>query len=220
MPKGIYQHKPLSMEARLKLKGRVAWNKGKKGVQIAWNKGIKIDRQKFPTMGHFLKHSEETKQKISEVKKENPTRYWLGKKTSKEHKEKLSKAHFGKNIGNQNGFKKGQTPWNKNRKKFIPSEKHWNWKGGITPENHKIRTSLEMKLWRKTNMERDCFSCLKCKQIGGSLQVHHINNFADFLELRTSIENGVTFCKNCHKEFHKKYGKKNNTREQLQDFLN
>lgn len=220
MPKGIYQHKPLSDEARLKLKGRIAWNKGKKGLQVAWNKGIKIDRQKFSTMGHFLKHSEEAKRKMSESCLKNPSRYWLGKKTSKKHKENLSKAHIGKNIGNNNGFKKGQSPWNKGKKNFILPEKHWNWKGGITPENHKIRMSFEMKYWRKSVFARDIFTCQKCWQVGGKIQAHHINNFADFSELRTSIENGITFCKEHHKEFHKIYGKKNNTKEQLREFLN
>lgn len=68
-------------------------------------------------------------------------------------------------------------------------------------------------------MERDNFTCQKCKIQGGKLEIHHINNFADFEELRTAISNGITFCKNCHKEFHKKYGIKNNTKEQLYEIL-
>ncbi len=94
-----------------------------------------------------------------------------------------------------------------------------NWKGGITSENERIRKSIEYKLWRKAVLERDNFICQKCNQRGGILFSHHINNFADYPELRTSIENGIIFCKNCHQEFHKIYGKKNNTREQLKEFL-
>jgi hypothetical protein len=45
------------------------------------------------------------------------------------------------------------------------------------------------------------------------------NNFAEFPELRTSIENGITLSEKAHKEFHKKYGFRNNTKEQLQEFL-
>jgi len=93
------------------------------------------------------------------------------------------------------------------------------WKGGVTPENEKYRKSLEIKLWRKSCMERDSFTCQKSGQKGGDLEVHHINNFADFPELRTSIENGITLSKQEHKNFHKKYGYKKNTKEQLIEFL-
>jgi len=37
---------------------------------------------------------------------------------------------------------------------------------------------------------------------------------------RTSIDNGITLSKEVHKEFHKRYGIKNNTREQLEEFIN
>lgn len=32
----------------------------------AWNKGVKVDKQKYPKMGHYRKHSEDTKKKMSE----------------------------------------------------------------------------------------------------------------------------------------------------------
>ena len=54
---------------------------------------------------------------------------------------------------------------------------------------------------------------------GGNLIVHHINNFADFPELRFAIDNGITMEKNIHDIFHKQYGYKNNTKEQLSEFV-
>ncbi len=77
-----------------------------------------------------------------------------------------------------------------------------------------------MKLWRKVIFERDNFTCQKTGIKGGKLHPHHINNFADFSELRTSIENEITLSQKSHKEFHKIYGNKNNTRSQLKEFLN
>lgn len=41
------------------------------------------------------KHSEDTKRKISEARRKNPTRYWLGKKHSEETKRKMSDASKG-----------------------------------------------------------------------------------------------------------------------------
>ena len=113
----------------------------------------------------------------------------------------MSLSHIGKSTGKHSGEKC-----------------NW-WKGGITPKNQKIRQSFESKLWRKTIFERDNFICQKYGIKGGELAAHHINNFADFPELRFAIDNGITLSKKAHQEFHKKYGTKNNTREQLKEFL-
>ena len=104
-------------------------------------------------------------------------------------------------------------------KKFIKGFIPWNKGMGNPNENHRIRTSVEYSLWRKSCFERDNFTCQFSGQSGGDIQVHHINNFADFPELRTTISNGITMTKKIHKLFHKNYGVKNNTPEQLEEFL-
>jgi 5-methylcytosine-specific restriction endonuclease McrA len=101
----------------------------------------------------------------------------------------------------------------------IRNENAPNWKGGKTSEIRKLRASLEYELWRESVFIRDNYTCQKTSQKGGRLVAHHINNFADFPELRTSIQNGITLSEKVHKEFHKKYGVKNNTKEQLEEFL-
>lgn len=101
----------------------------------------------------------------------------------------------------------------------IMGEKHPNWKGGITPINDKIRKSLEYKLWRISVFKRDNWICQKYKIRGGELVVHHIENFDKNGNSRLDTNNGITLSKKAHTEFHKKYGFKNNTKEQLQEFL-
>jgi hypothetical protein len=149
-------------------------------------------------------------------------------KMSKEHREKLSLAHLGQvsaNKGKKFEFKerpkaKGRSAWNEGKKlPQISGDKSHLWRGGITPENTKIRTSLEVKLWRKACYERDNFTCQKYGVRTGGLVVHHINNFSEFPELRTCIENGITLSVKAHREFHKKYGFRNNNRKQLEEFL-
>jgi hypothetical protein len=47
-----------------------------------------------------IKHKDETKKKISETKKNNPIRYWLGKTRSKQDREKFSIAATKRMKGN------------------------------------------------------------------------------------------------------------------------
>ncbi len=93
------------------------------------------------------------------------------------------------------------------------------WKGGITPERNKIRTSIEYNLWKNSVFARDNFTCQKTGVRGGNIVAHHIQNFAQYPELRFAIDNGITLSEKSHKEFHKIYRKQNNTREQLEEFL-
>lgn len=51
--------------------------------------------------------SEETRQKMRDAKLKNPTRYWLGKKFSKEHKNKISVGGLDIHRGEKNGNWKG-----------------------------------------------------------------------------------------------------------------
>lgn len=74
------------------------------------------------------------------------------------------------------------------------------WKGGVTPLNHIIRTSKEYKMWRLAVFERDNYTCQMCKKRGGYLEADHIKQFAHYPELRFSVDNGRTLCKECHKK--------------------
>ncbi len=177
-------------------------------------------------------HTEETKKKMSESAKGklhpwalNNPQIW-----KKGHKINLGKKRPG--IG---GVKKGNIPWNKGKKglfkwtekqkiqrsEMFKGEKNPMWKGGISPINNLIRGSLEYKLWEDSIKNKNCNCCQKCNDNRPrQLVAHHILNFSQFPELRFAIDNGITFCKQCHKLFHEIYGKKKNTLEQVLDFLN
>lgn len=82
---------------------------------------------------------------------------------------------------------------------------HYNWKGGITPINEKIRKSFEYRSWRESVFKRDNYTCQKCGIRSGSgkkvtLNADHIRPFSLCPELRLEVSNGRTLCKNCHRQ--------------------
>jgi hypothetical protein len=119
---------------------------------------------------------------MSCAKTNKPTKYWLNKKRefTDEHIAKLA-------ISNQK--KAGKN--------------HWNWRGGTTTENEKIRRSRSYIKWRTKVFERDGFTCQKCRKkskAGERLEIHahHIKSFAKNKTLRFAVSNGVTLCRACH----------------------
>ena len=79
--------------------------------------------------------------------------------------------------------------------------------------------SKEAQRWSKKIKVIFDFMCQKCFERGGRLVSHHIESWHSNVKLRLDLSNGICLCENCHKEFHKKYGKKNNNKIQLKDFL-
>ena len=151
----------------------------KKGY-IPWNKGKSMpDSMKEKTSQRMIGNK-------YCVGKKGP---WFGKKRSEEDKLKFRISHLGKKQTLEHRMKKASK-----------GEKHWNWQGGITPINMRVRVSVEYKEWRKAVFERDDYTCQECKQRGGDLEAHHVKLFAFFPEFRFSVKNGKTLCKECHRK--------------------
>ena len=82
----------------------------------------------------------------------------------------------------------------------------------------------EYKEWRKSVYKKDWYACQCCGNIV-DLRAHHLFNFSDHEDLRYDVCNGITLCKDCHDaiikgSFHNIYGTKNNTPEQLEEYIN
>jgi hypothetical protein len=99
--------------------------------------------------------------------------------------------------------------------KVQSGDKHYNWRGGITPLASSIRNCIKNMTWRKQCFDRDGYRCVKC----GSREdicVHHKKLFSDILKenkIETleeafacdelwDINNGETLCKIHHDEMH------------------
>ena len=107
------------------------------------------------------------------------------------------------------------------------------WIDGRTPVRRRFRSLSKQRCWIRSVFERDNFICQKCGNKEGELNAHHKKGFAtilnengiktykDFIDCNElwEVNNGITLCKKCHKEFHKRFGNKNNTPEQIEKFL-
>jgi len=182
-------------------KGHVPWNKNKKRSQKVRKKISKSIKALWQNSKYREHMSKAHKGKSSSMK---------GKSHTRETKEKISKQLLGRRLSEITRKKIGEA-----KKK----ERHWNWKGGITPINIKIRNSFKCKEWKNKVFVRNDWTCQKCKRRGVELQAHHILIFSQFPKLKFDINNGITLCKNCHGRFHKLYGRKINKTKELKDFL-
>ena len=91
----------------------------------------------------------------------------------------------------------------------------------ITDEQRIMNRTLyrkEIKVWRKKVFERDGYKCVRCKN-GGTLNAHHLNGYHWDVDGRFDVNNGVTLCVAHHREFHSKFGIKNNTKSQFEEYM-
>lgn len=163
-------------------------------------------------------HTEESKRKMSEIKKRNPyirtpestmklKEYnkkrkgksydeIYGKKKANEIKRKRSKS-FKKTLKELPEdkktflFKKGLIPWTKGR----TLEKHPSWLGGKSFEPYGVEFNNKLK---EQIRKRDNYRCQECKYtqktLGYKLPVHHI----DYNKENNNPENLISLCRSCH----------------------
>ena len=129
-----------------------------------------------------------------------------------------NKGMKGIHFSPKSEFKKGHTPPHKGKKlrpqaieniriahlqsKKGKGENHYNWKGGITSENHGIRTSVAYRMFRAEVLRRDKWTCVNCgyRSKGNGekdIVVDHIKPFHLFKDLRLVVENGRSLCRPC-----------------------
>lgn len=97
---------------------------------------------------------------------------------------------------------------------------HYNWNPNKSNAERSLqRTYPGYDEWRKTIWARDNYTCQACYRRGWKLRAHHILNYAEYPHLQQDMNNGITLCLACHNEFHKIYGRKKNTRDQLDEYI-
>lgn len=133
-----------------------------------------------------------------------------GKKYNMEYKTYLKLSH-----------KDGCIYCNKcTRKLFNSGENNSAWNPNITNEERiSKRNYPEYIDFVKKVLQRDSYTCQCCGGHTNSLEVHHLDGYSWCKEKRLDVTNAITLCNDCHSNFHFVYGRRNNTKEQFEEWF-
>ena len=113
--------------------------------------------------------------------------YWAGKKRppfNESHKQKISESHIGDKNPSFGKLGEHSAKWIKDRTKLKKTD-------------HRANTANWE--WKKKCKERDKNVCrLADDTCRGQLEVHHIESYTKYPELRYEVNNGITLCHHHH----------------------
>jgi len=156
---------------------------GRKKGSIPWNKGKTNIYSKETLMKLRLANKEKHYSPLTEFKK--------GISAS-------PNTQFKKGNKPLAPFIKGQRAWNRGKRGFwTAGKRNWQWKGGISSINEKIKHSIPYSEWRRKVYQRDNYECVVCLT-KKNLQPHHIIPFSVDKSQRFDVRNGLTLCKQHH----------------------
>ncbi len=155
----------------------------------------KMSKAKIGKPGHRGAHSDETKTKMRQIALSRKCNPMKGKAHNEDTKRKISCARKKINLVDFDGF--------------------------LTEEDETQRRLFKAQGLHWKCFERDEYICDYCntkRTNDNMLNAHHLDGWNWAIDQRFNLNNLVTLCEKCHAEFHRKYGKGHNTKEQYEGF--
>jgi len=143
---------------------------------------------------------------------------------SKEYSGNKSSLTFICNCGREattvfDRFQRGARCWACRNDNLRGANNPW-WNPELSDEERVLnRDYYAYDKWRETVYERDNYTCQKCGARGGTINAHHKDGYSWCEARRLDLDNGVTLCSDCHKEFHTRYGNRQNTEAEYNEWI-
>jgi len=145
--------------------------------------------------------------------KDSRTNYWLCKCDCGTEK-KVFRGSLTEGLSTSCGCNKYNGEW------IRRGAEHHSWNPDLTDEDR--RKQKNHWGWQnemtKRVFERNNYTCVVCGHRGGELAAHHKDSWDWCVEGRYDMGNVDTICVPCHTDFHRKYGRGKNTKEQFEEF--
>ena len=104
--------------------------------------------------------------------------------------------------------------------KYHIKEKNPSYNPNLDEEDRKLKRRIfGYRNFRDDVLRRDMYTCQVTGDKNCVLEVHHLDGYDNFKDLRLNIENAITISKQIHALFHKIYGYGDNTKEQFIEFV-
>lgn len=101
-------------------------------------------------------------------------------------------------------------------------ENHYKYNPLLTEKDRQKRDmyNKDLKTWREKVFKRDNYTCMICHKSKITINAHHIYSWNKYENKRFDVDNGITLCEVCHRNFHKKFGYGNNDLSQFIEYKN
>lgn len=171
----------------------------------ACGKELLLAPNRFKADNNYCSYKCRSKKPISQIQREKMTAglraKLTGKKRSKEVKEKLRQANLGKKLSEETKRKLRSKIYTEEERQrlslAIRGKRGEEFDGYVTPIDKKERIRFRREM-QKLVFERDDYTCQICGIRGIDLQVDHIQEWSEYVELRFKLENCRTLCAKCH----------------------
>jgi hypothetical protein len=85
-------------------------------------------------------------------------------------------------------------------------------------KNGRVKDNSKIQQWKRKVVKKFGYQCDICGEFPKEINAHHLNSYDWDVKNRFNVDNGIPLCPDHHIDFHNKYGRGGNTKEQYEEY--